>query len=77
MRFRVYSYPRGSEPIPASELDRMLFKECGSLDEAMSWARHVIRSEHVVHLIEGDDGTHLVKQEIAAALRHAEDELPS
>jgi hypothetical protein len=50
----------------------MLFKECGSLDEAMSRARHVDRKGRVVQLIEGDDGTHVVKQEIVAALKHPE-----
>lgn len=71
MRFRVYSCPRGSKE-PA--IDRMLFKECGSLDEAMGWARHVNSSGRVAQLIDGDDGTHLVKQEIVAALKHPENE---
>jgi hypothetical protein len=52
----------------------MLFKECGSLDDALMWARHVERGDHVVHLIEGDDGTHLVKQDVAGALKVAESE---
>lgn len=74
MRFRVYSCPRGTQQVRSFDTDRMLFKECGSLDDALMWARHVERSDHVVHLIEGDDGTHLVKQDVAGALKVAESE---
>jgi len=72
MTYRVYSGPRGSETITPSEKDRHLFKEFGLLDEAMSWARHVNESGRVTLLIEGDDGTRLTKQQIAAALMHPE-----
>jgi hypothetical protein len=75
MRFRAYSCPRGSEKIRPFDTDSMPFKECESLDDALMWARRVNRGGHTVHLIEGDDGTHLVKQEIANALKHAESEL--
>jgi hypothetical protein len=54
----------------ALERDRMLFKEFSTLDEAMSWAGHVNDRGLTALLIEGDDGTCLVKQEIAAALGH-------
>jgi hypothetical protein len=47
----------------------MLFKECASLDEALSWARHLERSGRLPLLVEGDDGTRLGKREIADALR--------
>jgi len=72
MPYRVYSGPRGSESISPLEKDRHLFKEFGLLDEAMSWARHVNDGGRVTLLIEGDDGTRLTKQQIAAALQHPE-----
>jgi hypothetical protein len=74
MRYRVYSGPHGSSAPKALEKDRMLFKEFSSLDEAMSWARHVNDSGLTALLIEGDDGTCLAKQDIVAALRHRETE---
>ena len=72
MTYRVYSGPRGSEPISPIEKDRHLFKEFSLLDEAMSWARHVNDSGRVVLLIEGDDGTRLTKQQVVTALKHSE-----
>ncbi len=72
MRYRVYSGPRGSEALSPLSKDRHLFKEYGTLDEAMNWAHHVNTTGHVALLIEGDDGTHLSKEEIAAALKHSE-----
>ena len=72
MSYRVYSGPRGAEAISPLEKDRMLFKEFSSLDEAMSWARHVNDSSRTSLLIEGDDGTHLTRSQIAAALTHPE-----
>jgi hypothetical protein len=72
MAYRVYSGPRGSETVPALEKDSWLYKEFTLLDEAMSWARHVNKGDRVALLIEGDDGTHLTKTEIAAALWHPE-----
>lgn len=75
MAYRVYSGPRGSETVPPLEKDSWLYKEFGLLDEAMSWARHVNKSDRVALLIEGDDGTHLTKREIAAALWHGEAEV--
>ncbi len=72
MTYRVYSSPRGSESVSPLEKDRQLYKEFSILDEAMSWARHVNKSGHVALLIEGDDGTQLTKQQIAAALKNFE-----
>lgn len=72
MQFRVYSGPRGSGPISPLDKDRLPYKEHGSLDEALSWARHVEDRGGVVLLIEGDDGTALSKFDIANALRHSE-----
>jgi hypothetical protein len=61
MSYRVYSGPRGTEAISPLEKDRMLFKECASLDDAINWARHVNDSGRTALLIEGDDGTHLTR----------------
>jgi len=72
MSYRVYSGPRGAEAISPLEKDRMLFKEFASLDQAMTWARHVNDGGRTTLLIEGDDGTHLTRSEIAAALAHSE-----
>jgi len=72
MRYRVYSGPRGSAVPSPLDKERMLFKECDSLDAALGWARHLAAGDRVALLLEGDDGTRLGKKEIAAALRHAE-----
>ncbi len=69
MTYRVYSGPRGSQSISPLERDRHLYKEFGTLDEAMGWARHINDSGRVALLIEGDDGTRLTKQQIVAALK--------
>jgi len=72
MRYRVYSGPRGSQSVKPLDKDRQLFKEFGSLDEAMSWARHVVDIGHVPLLIEGDDGTRLGREELARELSGVE-----
>jgi hypothetical protein len=72
MTYRVYSGPRGSESIPPLQKETQLYKETTTLDEAISWARHVGDTGRVALLIEGDDGTRLDKQAIAAALSHPE-----
>ncbi len=72
MTYRVYSGPRGSQSISPVEKDRHLYKEFGLLDEAIGWARHINDGGRVALLIEGDDGTRLTKQQIVAALVHAE-----
>jgi hypothetical protein len=69
MSFRVFSGPPGTEDISADQRDQMLFKECSSLDEALSWARHLEKSGRAPLLIEGDDGTRLDKRGIVDALR--------
>ena len=69
MRYRVYSGPRGSKDISPIDKDRLLFKEYAQLDEAFGWAQHVKDHGGVALLIEGDDGTRLTKQQIAAALK--------
>jgi hypothetical protein len=72
MIYRVYVGPPGTEKISPIEKDELLFKEFDSLDDAFSWARHVNSSGRVTLSIDGDDGTHLTKQEIAAALHNAD-----
>src|SRR5262245_42495413 len=72
MTYRTYSGPRGSETIAPLEKDRLLYKEFDTPDAALAWARHVNDGGRVALLIEGDDGTHLGKREIAGALHHGE-----
>jgi len=72
MIYRVYVGPPGTEKISPIEKDELLFKEFDSLDDAFSWARHVNSSGRVTLSIDGDDGTHLTRQEIAAALHNAD-----
>jgi hypothetical protein len=69
MSYRVFSGPPGTKDISADQRGRMLFKECPSLDEALSWARHLERNGRLPLLIEGDDGTRLDKRAIIDALR--------
>jgi hypothetical protein len=72
MTYRTYGGPPGSENISPLEKDRLLYKEFSTLDDALAWARHVNAGGRVALLIEGDDGTHLGKREIAGALHHGE-----
>ena len=53
----------------------MLYKEFGTLDEAMAWANHVKDSGRVVLFIEGDDGTRLDRSDIAKELHRFSSEL--
>jgi hypothetical protein len=73
MPYRVFSGPPRTADIPAVERERMLFKECATLDEALSWARHLEKSGRMPLLIEGDDGTYLDKRAIVGALRVGDD----
>jgi hypothetical protein len=66
MSFRVFSGPPGTQELSATEREQMLFKECASLDEALSFARHLEKTGRMPLLIEGDDGTYLDKRAIAA-----------
>jgi hypothetical protein len=72
MSYRVYVGPPGTEKISPMEKDKFLFKEFDTLDDAFLWARHINNSGRVTLSIDGDDGTHLTKQEIAAALHNAD-----
>lgn len=71
--FRVYSGPPGSR-LNAVEKSRHLYKIFGSLDEAVDWAHQVRRKGRTALLIEGDDGTHLDRQDLAKVLHHRESE---
>ena len=75
MAYRVYSGPHGAEALKPLEKDRMLFKEFRTLDEALNWSLHVNNTGLTALLIEGDDGTQIGKQEIAATLQHHESEV--
>jgi hypothetical protein len=67
MTYRVFSGPKGSAEIAPLAKEQM-FKELGSLDEALSWARHLDRTGRLPMLIEGDDGTRMNRREIGEAL---------
>jgi hypothetical protein len=69
MRYRVFSGPPGTSDVSSVQRDQMLFKECTTLDEALSWARHLDKGGRTPLLIEGDDGTHMDKRGIIEALR--------
>jgi hypothetical protein len=68
--YRVYSGPSGSETLSPLDKGRHLFKECASMDEAMGFAQHLKASGRVALLIEGDDGTHLTRNDLTKALHH-------
>ncbi len=74
MRYRVYSGPKGSAKLSPLAKEQMLFKEFATLDEALSWSRHVERGDRIPLLIEGDDGTVMDRRAIADALRVGERE---
>lgn len=67
--YKIYSAPAGTETVSPIEKEKLLYKEVGTMDEAISWASHMSRTGHAVVSIEGDDGTHLSASEIASALR--------
>jgi hypothetical protein len=68
MQYRVYSGPKGSGEISPMVKEQMLYKELSTMDEALSWARHLKQTGRVPLLIEGDDQTHMNKREIDEAL---------
>ena len=69
MPFRVYSGPKGSQDVAATDKEQMLFKELGSLDDALLWARFVEKRGRTPLLSEGDDGTRMDRRSIVNALR--------
>jgi hypothetical protein len=68
MHYRVYSGPKGSADVSPIEKSQLLFKEFATLDDALSWARHLESTGRVSLLIEGDDGTRMNRRAIADAL---------
>jgi hypothetical protein len=68
MQYRVYSGPKGSADVSPIEKSQLLFKEFATLDDALSWARHLESTGRVSLLIEGDDGTRMNRRAIADAL---------
>ena len=68
MTYRVYSGPKGTPEFSAIDKQQMLFKQFGTLDEALAWAGHVDKTGRVALFIEGDDGTRMDRREIGAAL---------
>jgi hypothetical protein len=72
--YRVYSGPVGSGDISPIDITRQLFKEFQGLDEAIGFARHLQTTGHVPLLIEGDDGPHIGRKDLAKALKHRDSE---
>jgi hypothetical protein len=68
MTYRVYSGPKGSEDLPPLARSSMLFKEFGTVDEALLWARHIEDTGRVPLLLEGDDGTRMDRRDLSDAL---------
>ncbi len=68
MSYRVYSGPKGSGDISPLTKEQMLYKEFTGLDEALFWARHVVKDGRVPLLLEGDDGTRMDRRAIGDAL---------
>ena len=69
MQYRVYSGPKGSADVSPLEKSQLLFKEFATLDDALSWARHLEGTGRIPLLIEGDDGTRMDRRTIVDALR--------
>jgi hypothetical protein len=69
MIYRVYSGPKGSADVSPLEKSQSLFKELHTLDEALSWARHLEHTGRTPLRIEGDDGTRMNRRAIVDALR--------
>jgi len=63
-----------AESVSPTDKEKLSFREFGNLDSAFAWAQYIGASGRIALLIEGDDGTHLTKHEIASALRHREGE---
>lgn len=75
MIYKVFTGHPARKAISPVEKDRWLFKEFSDLDEALAWTHGVKQRGAVPLLIEGDDGTHLTKREIAEALQVREREI--
>jgi hypothetical protein len=58
-RNREVRYELPSADVSPIEKSQLLFKEFATLDDALSWARHLENTGRVPLLIEGDDGTRM------------------
>jgi hypothetical protein len=67
--YRAYYGAGKCGPVPPMEKDRWPSKEFANLDEALLWARAVVKHGTAVLAIEGDDGTQLSRGEIAGHVR--------
>lgn len=67
--YRAYFGAAGCDRVPPLEKDRWPFKEFANLDEALLWTQEVIKKGTSVIAIEGDDGTHLTRSDIASCVR--------
>jgi hypothetical protein len=70
--YRAYFGTQRDGPVSPIEKDRHQVKAFPDLDEALLWSGEVMSRGTSVTAIEGDDGTHLDKNEIAAYARHAQ-----
>lgn len=68
MTYRAYYGTDASEKVPALQKDRWPFREFSDLDQALQWAATVASKGTSVLEIDGDDGTQLGRDEIAAAI---------
>jgi hypothetical protein len=68
MTYRAYYRKRGAGQASPLEKHRAPFMEFFDVDAALQWAGQIAKRELIVFTIDGDDGTHLTKHEIAAAL---------
>jgi hypothetical protein len=68
--YRAYFGPSGFDKPPAAEKDRWRFREFSRLSDALAWAGQVSGHGTAVAFIEGDDGTYLMKSEIATSFDH-------
>jgi hypothetical protein len=69
--FRAYFGPTGMGPLHPFEKDRSPFREFATLDEALLWSCSIVRRGRSVLAIEGDGGTQLDQNEIAASIQQA------
>jgi hypothetical protein len=69
--YRAYYAGGECRDVPALEKDRWPFREFQNLDDALLWTRGVVKHGTSVIAIEGDDGTHLTRGEIAGHVRQA------
>jgi hypothetical protein len=63
--YRAYYGTPGSAHVPPLEKDRWPSRQFSNIDDALLWAQHVAKRGTLVIAIDGDDGTHLSKTEIA------------